>query len=384
MASLAIVITTLSGQTTALAANSAAARASSPPSAAKPAHKPAHHGGTTTTTTIPAGATGLLRQLLTTASEVRTENQAAAALSETYDQQHIRLQAAEKTVATCDLKVKSAQGQVEAAKLTLRKAAILAYVTGQLTNINSPLLSNNASDGEMTAVYAGFATDNLQASVNRFVAITNEVTQDRDEAVTTEQSILVEVAHLAALHAQAVKLMKEASHQYLAVSAKLMTILGRKNFTRLFSSWKVGTPYKGKDLAGLLSGKPASSLQALLVAHEVRKYLGVPYVWGGASKRGVDCSGLTMLAWRTAGVTLEHSATVQWEESTPVPLKDIRPGDLLFYHFAHDGNTPITHVVMYLGSGPYGLATAIQAAQPGTNVSYTPIYFEGLVGVGEP
>jgi cell wall-associated NlpC family hydrolase len=67
-----------------------------------------------------------------------------------------------------------------------------------------------------------------------------------------------------------------------------------------------------------------------------------------------------------------------------VPLKDIRAGDLLFYHFADDGGTPITHVVMYLGSGPYGLATAIQAAEPGTKVAYTPIYFDGLVGIGEP
>jgi len=319
-----------------------------------------------------------------TASEVTSENQKAAALSETYDQENIRLQAAEKVVASCDLKVKNAQGEVQAAKLALRKAAILAYVTGQLTNINSPLLSNNASDGEMTAVYAGFATNNLQASVNRFVAVTTEVTNDRDQAVATELSIKLEVAHLGALHAQAVKLMREASRQYQAVSAQLIKILGQQDFTRLFAGWKQGTAYKGKNLAGADAHKPASPLQALLAAHEVRKYLGVPYVWGGASKAGVDCSGLTMLAWKAAGVTLEHSATVQWEESIPVPLKAIRPGDLLFYHFAHDGNTAITHVVMYLGSGPYGVATAIQAAEPGTKVSYTPIYFGGLVGVGEP
>jgi cell wall-associated NlpC family hydrolase len=67
-----------------------------------------------------------------------------------------------------------------------------------------------------------------------------------------------------------------------------------------------------------------------------------------------------------------------------VPLKDLRPGDLLFYHFANDGNTPITHVVMYLGSGPYGIATAIQAAEPGTNVAYTPVYLSGLVSAGQP
>jgi cell wall-associated NlpC family hydrolase len=364
---VAAIVATLGGQVTALGAQKKGGKSSS-----------------TTTSTIPRKADPLLQRLLVAAGEIRTEDAKAAALSESYDVQVVRLKAAEKLVAVCDARVAAAERQVDAAKLKLRKAAILAYVTGQLTDINSPLLSNDANDGEMVAVYAGFAQDNLRGALNRYVTITGEITNGRNEALAAEVGIQLEVAQIATLRARAVHLVKAAARQYMVISSRLLKLVGARTFARLFSGWPAGKPYKGPDLAGIDAPKPASPLRARTAAATARKFLGVPYVWGGASKAGVDCSGLTMLAWAAAGVQLEHSATIQWEDSVPVSLKYLRPGDLLFYHFADDGNTPITHVVMYLGSGPYGAATAIQAARPGTNVAYTPVYFAGLVSAGEP
>ena len=140
-----------------------------------------------------------------------------------------------------------------------------------------------------------------------------------------------------------------------------------------------GQPGYGQPLVPF--GTNTQGLQAVAAAES---YLGVPYVWGGASLLGVDCSGLTMLAWAAAGVDLLHGATVQDEESAPVTLADIEPGDLLFYHFANDGALPITHVAIYVGSGPYGTQTIIQAAEVGTNVAYYPMYWPGFVSAGQP
>jgi cell wall-associated NlpC family hydrolase len=88
-----------------------------------------------------------------------------------------------------------------------------------------------------------------------------------------------------------------------------------------------------------------------------------------------------MLAWQAAGVSLVHSAALQYAESTPVALSQVQPGDLLFYDLDGAG---IDHVVMYVGSGPYGAATIIQAAHTGTVVSFDPYWTYGLVGAGRP
>ena len=92
-----------------------------------------------------------------------------------------------------------------------------------------------------------------------------------------------------------------------------------------------------------------------------QRYLGVPYVWGGASPSGFDCSGLTMYCYAQVGVGLSHGATDQQHASTPVPLSALQPGDLVFFGSASYSH----HVGIYVGGG-----SMIHAPHTGAVVSY--------------
>jgi cell wall-associated NlpC family hydrolase len=95
-----------------------------------------------------------------------------------------------------------------------------------------------------------------------------------------------------------------------------------------------------------------------------QRYLGVPYVYGGASPSGFDASGLTMYVYAQVGIPLVHGATGQQKACTPIPLSKLRPGDLVFF-----GNRKYSHHVgIYVGGG-----SMIDAPHTGAVVRYNSI-----------
>lgn len=87
------------------------------------------------------------------------------------------------------------------------------------------------------------------------------------------------------------------------------------------------------------------------------KYLGVPYVWGGTTPYGFDCSGLVQYVYAENGISIPRVTYSQQAVASPVALSDLQPGDLVFWGYS------AYHVGIYIGNGQY-----IHAPAPGQSV----------------
>jgi len=76
------------------------------------------------------------------------------------------------------------------------------------------------------------------------------------------------------------------------------------------------------------------------------QYLGVPYVWGGSSPSGFDCSGLVMYVYAQLGISLPHYTVAQWNATEPISSSQMEPGDLVFFN-------GLGHVGIYIGGGQF-------------------------------
>lgn len=125
------------------------------------------------------------------------------------------------------------------------------------------------------------------------------------------------------------------------------------------------------DEASSDAGNPGSAAQAAVQA--ALGQTGTPYVWGGNTPSGFDCSGLTSWAYAQAGVSIPRTSGAQYAGLPKVSRSELQPGDLLFF------NSPISHVGMYIGNGQM-----VEAPYTGTNVRVRSIVRGGYVGATRP
>ena len=94
--------------------------------------------------------------------------------------------------------------------------------------------------------------------------------------------------------------------------------------------------------------------------------IGLPYEWGGAGPDGYDCSGLTMMSYRSAGVYINRTSRQQYVGVKKISYDDMRPGDLVFWTTNPKDPMAIYHVAMWAGNGQI-----VEAPRPGVPLRLT-------------
>jgi len=355
---------------------------------------------------------------------------------EQYNQAQVNLSSTQTLLQTTTASIEAAKARLTTERSHLRADAIQAYMDDTSSSAVASLFGSPTSANQTRDFYQQLGSSTVSADVARIQAGQRQLTAVQTKLLTEQQAETAQLAQVAQARqgAETISAQSEATlaqvkgnladqiAQQAAAQAKTAALTAatatspaaaQAAAAQASQAAQVATTVSGGSAAavnattaanqatteaagttapaggGSVTVSPSGSAQAagLAAVHGAMKYLGVPYAWGGASSAGLDCSGLTMLAWSQAGVRMDHSAADQYNQFPHVPLDALQPGDLIFYDLGGGG---IDHVVMYVGptldgqATAYGSGTIIQAAHTGTFVTFDPIWYEGLVGAARP
>ena len=346
--------------------------------------------GTAILATRPASGDSIASARATAAaieSKLNAAQNEMSALSQQYDAANARLQSIDASIASTKATIAGDQAQVSHDRNILSKAAIANYVSDGSASSDNPIFSGNektiGAATEYNQIAEGdinLAMDNLHTAENTLNAQQAQLQEQQGQAaqaVQTEQTavqqnnaeIQAQKQALAQENGQIATLVQQQQEQQLRAEQQAAQ-------TRIAQASAAASLAPGFNTAA----PPPTASGGLGAVQAAESQLGVPYVWAGESPRGsadpgFDCSGLTAWSWGQVGVGLPHYSGAQMSDSTPVPLSDLEPGDLLFY-----GAGGSQHVAMYVSAG-----TMIEAPETGEAVHLTGLRLgSGFVGAGRP
>ena len=276
--------------------------------------------------------------LATPASPARLEdqldqlNREADQLVEQYNQSNEALNKIRKSLKGLRAEANGAQDDLRKLQASLGARASAAYVQGAGSAVAAVLGSNDPAAAiarvqvlDLLAARDGDLMDQLGVAGKAF-------DERQRNLLAAEKAQSAEVQRLAAKKAEV-----EQAADRTRVLLSRMRAADRPSAPSPVSGGPVAPPPSG-------GGGGGSGSAAAVVAY-ARAQVGKPYCYGGSGPGCYDCSGLTMMAWRQAGVSLPHSSASQFNVGRRISASELQPGDLIFYY------SPISHVSIYIGGG---------------------------------
>ena len=214
--------------------------------------------------------------------------------------------------------------------------AVMTVATGIIATMSLPAFAFNPDDAE-TAAFGPSAADSMKKARPQSVEVGESITASavsRDAATATSEQQLAE--------------------QRAATAAAAARQRASVNLTNYANS------YSGPTVSDFLASPPYPSFSLSQVFSVAQQYIGTPYVYGGSTPAGFDCSGYVMYVYAQFGISLPHSVSGQAAMGKRISIADAQPGDIVIMP-GHDG--------FYAGNG-----NILDAPEVGRSVSIRPIW----------
>ncbi|RXT58719.1 NlpC/P60 family protein [Lacticaseibacillus chiayiensis] len=252
-------------------------------------------------------------------------------------------------------------------KLSQASTEALQAVKDSEVKVKNLKASQEAKQKELVATKAQLESD--KAKIDSLKADADKAAADAQKMIDANKDKLAELAaEEAAKTAAAQKAISDAaSTTSTSTASSTSTSTSTASASNNASSTNVTS-----STAPASAGSSTVSVSGGSIASNAAKYLGVPYVYGGTSPSGFDCSGLIYYAAKEAGVSLPRTSQAQSTLGSYVAVSDLQAGDLVFW----GGVGSAYHVGIYIGNGQY-----IHAPAPGQSVTVQSVaYFAPSFG----
>lgn len=262
-----------------------------------------------------------------------------AIAAEAYNKAVLELEATRALLETTKVDLANAEAAYQLQQLTLSDRARDLYRDGEMHTLDVLMSAKSVSD-----LVSRIRFLQAMGESDADIAATLKAQRDQiaEKAAELEQAELVASSLEFELKARKIEMerrIEEREQVLAATQAEILTLLEAEASRRqLEESALLADVLSGASKAGIVV-TPGSPVETALAYH------GVPYLWGGESPRGFDCSGLVMYVMAQHGVDLPHYSGAQFQRGEKVAVTDLRPGDAVFF------GSPVYHVGMYVGSG---------------------------------
>ena len=230
---------------------------------------------------------------------------------------------------------------------------------------NDDIIADSSSSDEM-----------IQGAIDQLRAVRSSIVTDSTDAkvvalIEQGKSILNQRAAArreAERRAEAARVEAERRAEAARVEAERQAQLAQNNASNSSNSSSNSQQQAPSTPSTPPASAPASA-SAQAVLNYAYKFIGTPYVWGGSTPSGFDCSGFTSYVFRNFGINLPRVSRSQATVGTKVAYADLQPGDLVFF-----GSGSISHVGIYIGNG-----NMVHSPRPGKSVEITTMRYHKFI-----